>query len=130
MGLNVWAWQQNAQLDSLRAAVTSTLTQTFPAVKVVVDAPLQMQREVNALRQASGALSNGDLEAMLAALAAAAPDGNITNIDFSAGDLRVKGMAANLQNDPNLAVLLKAKGYTAQPEGDAYVVKPADKAAP
>lgn len=130
VGLNVWAWQQNAQLDGLRAAVTSTLTQTFPAVKVVVDAPLQMQREVNALRQASGALSNGDLEAMLAALAAAAPDGNITNIDFSAGDLRVKGMAANLQNDPNLAVLLKAKGYTAQPEGDAYVVKPADKAAP
>lgn len=130
VGLNVWAWQQNAQLDGLRAAVVGTLTQTFPAVKVVVDAPLQMQREVNALRQASGALSSSDLEAMLAALAAAAPVSNISNIDFSGGELRVKGMAANLQNDQNLALLLKAKGYVAQASGDTYLVKPADKAAP
>ena len=130
MGLNVWAWQQNAQLDTLRAAVTGTLTQTFPGVKVVVDAPLQMQREVNLLRQSSGALSGGDLEAMLAALAAAAPSSSITNIDFSAGDLRVKGIASNLQTDQNLAALLKAKGYAAQPEGDTFVVKLTDKAVP
>ena len=133
VGLNVSAWQQNAQLDGLRAAVVSTLTQTFPAVKVVVDAPLQMQREVNVLRQASGALSNGDLEAMLAALASATSSSgtsSVSSIDFSGSDLRVKGMAANLQNDQNLALALKSKGYFAQPEGDTYVVKPADKVAP
>ena len=137
VGLNVWAWQQNAQLDGLRAAVVGTLTQTFPAVKVVVDAPLQMQREVNALQRASGTLATGDLEAMLAALAATTSTtsstgsaSSITSVDFSGSELRVKGMAANLQTDQNLAVLLKAKGYTAQPEGDAYVVKPADKAVP
>ena len=130
VGLNVWAWQQNAQLDALRDAVVGTLRQTFPAVKVVVDAPLQMQREVNVLRQASGALSGGDLEAMLVALAAAAPSSSITSVDFSAGEVRVKGIAGNLQNDQNLAVLLKAKGYAAQPEGDTYVVKAFEKAAP
>lgn len=133
VGLNVSAWQQNAQLDGLRAAVVSTLTQTFPAVKVVVDAPLQMQREVNVLRQASGALSNGDLEAMLAALASATSSSgtsSVSSIDFSGSDLRVKGMAANLQNDQNLALALKSKGYFAQSEGDTYVVKPADKVAP
>jgi general secretion pathway protein L len=56
--------------------VRSALTSTFPkSVKVVVDAPLQMEREVAALRQATGAASGRDLESMLAALAAAAPAG-------------------------------------------------------
>ena len=130
VGLNVWAWQQNAQLDGLRIAISNTLTQTFTGVRVVVDAPLQMQREVNALRQASGALSGGDLEAMLAALAAVAPAASITSVDFSGSELRVKGLAANLQTDQNVAAQLKAKGYISQLENDTFVVKPNDKAAP
>lgn len=128
-GLNVWAWQQNAQLDTTRAAIQSSLMQTFPSVKVVVDAPLQMQREVNLLRQASGAITGSDLEAMLAALAAAAPASILKNIEFSAGELRVKGVADSPQDGQSPAVLLKAKGYIGQLDGDTYVVKPSDKAA-
>ena len=138
VGLNVSAWQQNAQLDATRAAIQNTLTQTFPSVRVVVDAPVQMQREVNLLRQASGAMTAGDLEAMLAALAAVAPASRISSIEFSAGELRVKGVAENLQAGPqgssqdtqSPAALLKAKGYVAQLEADTYVVKLSDRAAP
>jgi general secretion pathway protein L len=130
VGLNVWAWQQNAQLAATRAAIQGTLTQTFPSVRVVVDAPLQMQREVNLLRQASGAMSGGDLEAMLGALALAAPASRLSSIDFSSGELRVKGLADNAQDAQGAATLLKAKGYIAQFDGDTYVVKSSDKAAP
>ena len=129
VGLNVWAWQQNAQLGTTRAAIQSSLTQTFPSVKVVVDAPLQMQREVNLLRQASGAITGSDLEAMLAALAVAAPLSLLNNIEFSAGELRVKGVVESPQDGQSAAALLKAKGYTAQFDGDTYVIKPSDKAA-
>ena len=134
VGVNVWAWQQNAQLGATRAAIQSALTQTFPSVKVVVDAPLQMQREVNLLRQASGAMTNSDLEAMLGALSAAAPTSRITNLDFSVGELRVKGVVEKpldgAQGSQSTAELLKAKGYGGQLEGDTYVVKPNDKAVP
>ena len=132
VGLNVWAWQQNAQLAASRAAIQNLLTQTFPSVTVVVDAPLQMQREVDLLRQASGSVTANDLEAMLQALAAAAPASRITTLDFSAGELRVKGLAVNPQDNsgagPNTAELLKAKGYSAQFDGDTFVVKAGDKA--
>ena len=124
VGLNVWAWRQSADLATTRAAIESTLTQTFPGVKVVVDAPLQMQREVVALRQASGAVSSGDLEAMLAALGASAQPGmRISSIDFSAGELRVKGLAISPQEAGSLPAELKAKGYAVLVDSDSYVIK-------
>ena len=135
VGLNAWAWQQRSSLAATRSAVQSTLTQTFPGVKVVVDAPLQMQREVSSLRQASGAVSSSDLEAMLAALGTATPAGrSLTSIDFAAGELRVKGLWSGLQSDPQevgvISSQLKAKGYMAQIDGDMFVVKPDPQAAP
>ena len=124
VGLNVWAWRQSADLATTRAAIESTLTQTFPGVKVVVDAPLQMQREVIALRQASGAVSSGDLEAMLAALGASAqPSMRISSIDFSAGELRVKGSAISPQEAGSLPAELKAKGYAVVVDSDSYAIK-------
>ena len=124
VGLNVWAWRQSADLAATRAAIESTFTQTFPGVKVVVDAPLQMQREVTALRQASGAVSSGDLEAMLAALGASAQPGmRIASIDFSAGELRVKGLAISPQDAGSLPAELKARGYAVVVESDSYVIK-------
>ena len=46
-GLNLWAWQERARLHALREQTEVTLTQTFPHVCLVVDAPLQMEREVS-----------------------------------------------------------------------------------
>src|SRR3989344_5137053 len=61
VGLNAWAWQERKALAAKQAAVRSTLTQTFPKVQVVVDAPVQMERELAQLRQAAGAVSARDL---------------------------------------------------------------------
>lgn len=130
VGLNVWAWQQNQQLATVRSKIQSSLTQAFPGVTVVVDAPLQMQREVNALGKAAGTMTAGDLEAMLTALGAAAPASSVNTIEFTAGELRVKGLADNPQTSQSTALALKAKGYSGQFESDTYVVKRADKAAP
>jgi general secretion pathway protein L len=128
VGLNAWAWQQNAGLAASRAALQNTLTQTFPGVKVVVDAPLQMQREVDSLQRASGGVSGSDLETMLAALGGAtSPGRSLTSIDFTPGELRVKGLEGLSQNNPQevgvMTSQLKAKGYAAQLDGDTFVIK-------
>ena len=124
LGLNGWAWRQSADLAATRAAIQNTLMQTFPSVKVVVDAPLQMQREVAGLRQASGAVSSSDLEAMLAALGAATQPGmRVSSIDFAAGELRVKGLTDGPQQADNLPAELRAKGYSVLLEGGTYVLK-------
>ncbi len=126
LGLNVWAWQQNRNLAATRLAVQNTLTQTFPAVKVVVDAPLQMQREINVLRQANGTAAADDLEVMLAALSRANSGGRtLSSIDFANGELRIKGLDSDSQALGAVANQLSASGYTAQPEGDTVLIKSA-----
>lgn len=93
VGLNLWAWKEQSSLQAKRQQSASLLTQTFPKVKVVVDAPVQMQRELGALRQASGALGNRDLESMLSRLAGSAPAAIApTAIDYVAGEVTLKGV--------------------------------------
>ena len=71
VGLNAWAWKEKTQLDARKTEVRSILTQTFPDVKVVIDAPIQMSREVERLRQSSGNASGRDLETLLSVTGAA-----------------------------------------------------------
>lgn len=73
VGLHAWAWMTRQQWDAQQAHWTELLQQTFPKVTVVVDAPLQMAREVSRLRQGSGQLGAGDLESLLHALGSALP---------------------------------------------------------
>lgn len=124
-GLNVFAWQQHTSLAASRSEIKNTLMQTFPNVKVVIDAPLQMQRELTVLRQAAGVASGGDLEVMLNALGAATGPGySINNINYSAGQLRVSSSAGVKLDAAKVSALMKAKGYTALLEGDFLVVTP------
>jgi len=121
-GLNAWAWMERSALQAKRQQVSATLTGTFPSVRVVVDAPVQMEREVAALRQATGAASGRDLESMLAALAATgAPGLAPTSIEFTGNELRLKGLAAT-PAAPQAAAGLQAFGYRARSEGDTLVV--------
>lgn len=119
-GLNAWAWKERSALQDKREAVRRTLTQTFPNVKVVVDAPLQMEKEVALLRQAAGATSGRDLEAMLNALAAVAPQRTVTGLEFNGGELRIKGLPAG--DAGGLATNLKSLGYAASAQGDVLVM--------
>ena len=124
VGLNVWAWQQQSALARQRTAMVSALTQTFPQVKVVVDAPVQMERQVAALRQATGVSSGRDLEAMLAALATALPpDRSADGIEFAAGEARFKGLKLQGAETAPLVAQLKALGYIARVEADVLSLR-------
>jgi general secretion pathway protein L len=123
-GLNLLAWQEKAALQAQRAALTGVLTQTFPNVRVVVDAPVQMERELAALRQSTGATSGGDLEALLGAASAVVPASKtVTALEFSAGELRLKGLQLSEAEAASVATPLKAQGYRARVEADALVIQ-------
>ena len=74
IGVNAAAWQEKRSLETKKQALSQILQSTFPHVKLVIDAPVQMQREISLMRQSSGQLSTHDLEAMLAGLAQASAD--------------------------------------------------------
>ncbi len=73
LGLNLWAWHQQAQIKARQTALTHTLKTSFPRVQVVLDAPLQMYKELQALRQTAGQPGDEDFESALQAAAAAWP---------------------------------------------------------
>lgn len=73
LGLNLWAWRQNAEIKERRAAVAATLTAAFPQIRDPLDPPVQMQRNLDLLRASAGSVGEQDLEALLAAAAAAWP---------------------------------------------------------
>jgi len=124
-GLNAWALKESSALADKRAAVRATLTNTFPNVKVVVDAPVQMEREVALLRQATGAYSQRDLEAMLAALAGALPPTqSVQAIEFTGGEARLKGLTLDAPATAALNTKLQAAGLRARSEGDRWVIRP------
>lgn len=75
LGLNAMAWQQQRSLAAQHSAMEALLRSTHPQVRAVLDAPAQMRRETAALRVAAGVPGDEDFESMLAAAAAAWPDG-------------------------------------------------------
>lgn len=121
MGVNAFALREQAGLTDRREAITKVLTETFPRIPVVVDAPLQMAREVAALRRNSGQASASDLESLLAALSGAAPlTYTLTGIDFEANQLRVKGVGA--LDATVVAARLKSAGLNASLQGDQWLI--------
>jgi general secretion pathway protein L len=124
IGLNAWAWKERSALDGKRAAVNSILKQTFPSVQLVVDAPAQMVREVATLQQATGGVSAIDLEPMLGAVATSLPPGRVPSaIDYTAGQLRLRGLGLQPSEAGNVAATLSARGYSARSEGDLLLVQ-------
>lgn len=127
VGLNTWAWKERATLEDKRAQVRTLLTQTFPQVRVVVDAPVQMEREVAALRQQTGTASPRDLDALLAALGAALPEGKRpTALQYTPGALRASGLALSPDDLRAVATRLKGLGHAVAQEGEVLVVTAED----
>ncbi len=123
-GLNVWAWQEQQALAAKQTSLRSTFTQTFPQVQAVI-APLeQMEREMALLRQASGSFSPRDLEPMMAAAGSALPDGRIpTGLEFTTGELRLRGLPLAPQEEPVLTTRLRAAGYTGRLDDGSLVLR-------
>lgn len=125
LGLNAWALREQAALQAKRQAVRAVLTNTFPKIPVVVDAPLQMAREVAALQRASGAATGTDLEAMLASFGAAVPaTQTLTALDYAAQELRVKTAAASAAEQARVALALKQQSLAAIWDGTQWLLKP------
>jgi general secretion pathway protein L len=124
LGLNAWAWRENQTLRQRQADINNTLTQTFPAVQVVVQAPLQMAKEVALLRQASGQAAGDDLESLLQVLGTSSPAGRVPgSIEFSRGQMRLRGLDLGGDDLARLNDALRSKGYAAHQEADMTVVQ-------
>ncbi|MBK6592240.1 MAG: general secretion pathway protein GspL [Burkholderiales bacterium] len=124
LGLQAWAWKEQASLVAKKASIREVLTTTFPDVRVVVDAPLQMERALAGLQRQSGAASSADLEEMLGRFQALAPELPApTAIEFIAGELRLKIPAALDDQLPGVATRLKSSGYAVQLRDDMLMIK-------
>ncbi|MEH3087399.1 MAG: type II secretion system protein GspL [Xylophilus ampelinus] len=125
VGVNAQAWKERTALDAQQARIRSLLTSTFPTVPLVVDAPLQMEREVAALRQAAGAPSGRDLEVVLSALGGAAPAGrSAASIDLASETLRVGGLDLTSEEAAAVAARFASAGLQAAEEGGQLVLRP------
>lgn len=131
VGLNAWAWQQRQAVQSRKASMETLLRDTFPNIRTVLDAPAQMQREADALRAAAGRAGEQDLEALLAAAAAAWPEGQepTPQIRFEAGVLT---LAANGWNEQQINIFqqrLRLAGLSAKSsEGRVTLTRAKDTA--
>lgn len=127
VGLNAWAWKLESAVTDKQAQVRSVLTRTFPTVRTIIDAPLQMQRELGLLRQASGGLAGDDLETMMSALGAVLPPSSHAGaIDFAPGRLTAGGFDVADTQFEAMRVRLRVSGFTVQRESDRLVLRTAD----
>ena len=126
VGLNAWAWQERQTLAAKQAGVRNALTQTFTQVQVVVDAPVQMERELVLLRQSAGSMSASDLEPLMAAAAQALPaPWQASAIDYAAGELRLRGPALAAEEEAQARQTLAASGYQLRSDSGALVLRAA-----
>ena len=118
--LNVTAWRSQQALKEKQAQTRQTLTQTFPQVTLVLDAPVQMRRALADLRQISGEASPRDLEALLQALAVASPQWD--TLDFGPGQVTLQGFRAASNAGRDWQSQLEAAGWTVELAGEPPVL--------
>jgi len=118
VGVKLLAWHEQSLLQAQRAQAAQLLQTTFPEVKLVVDAPLQMARSLAQLQQGSAI----DLSLALQTVAQIVPTDNITGLVFSATDVRLQGLALDAAQSSQLQAAFRAAGLTAQTAGGDWVL--------
>jgi len=113
IGLNGLAWSERRTLREQQAEMQRLLTTTFPQVNMVLDAPLQMQRELERLRQAQGGLGAGDLEALLQTVASRDRAPSFQRLDFAPGQAQWSGWALAADQRAELEADLRSRGWNA-----------------
>ena len=113
LGLNAWAWQQQRAIAERQQAQQALLRSAHPQVRVVIDAPLQMQRETALLRARAGQIGEADLEAALAAAAAAWPEGQppVQGLRFETGRLVLTAAAWSEAQQRSFRERVRAQGW-------------------
>jgi general secretion pathway protein L len=119
LGLNALAWREHRDLQAQQAALHNLLKTTFPSVTLVIDAPLQMQRELEALKQRSGTSANADLEPLLATLGALLPAGQLpAQLHFVNQTLRIQGVTFDTAPTNATQALLQSRGLRLRQENN------------
>jgi general secretion pathway protein L len=115
VGLNAYAWQQSQMMQTRRLAMNELLKAAHPGVRAVLDAPVQMQRETERLRAAAGKPGDTDLEPLMAAAAAAWPDGTgpVQSLRFEPGRLILMSPGLGDAQVTQLRERLRAVGFLA-----------------
>jgi general secretion pathway protein L len=129
VAVNALAYKEKALRNDQRAAVRAVLLQTFPQVRLVVDAPVQMQRELDLLAQSRGAGASVGLTQALMTVAQVGAQAGAQGLVVDA--VEVVGDSVRLQslqwNDAVLQALraaFAAQGCTVQLQGSWLVVQP------
>lgn len=124
LALNALAWRQRTLLDEKRAAVQAVLTQTFPEVRLVIDAPLQMQRAVDDLARAHGVGAGIDLGHMMSIIGPLAPTSlHLSSITLDSKQLRLGATGLDPATFDTLAAALDSRGLRAQLQDGQLVVE-------
>jgi len=125
------ALQQERRLVSQRAEMESLLRNAHPQVRAVLDAPLQMQRETAALRVAAGVVGTDDFESLLAAAAAAWPDGMppAAQLRFETGRLSLPATGWAAPQVDQLRARLRLAGWALDNAEGRLVIRHAPDAA-
>lgn len=115
VGLNTQAWQAQRQLRTLRDQMTALLRTTHPQVRAILDAPVQMARETEALRAAAGQVDDADLERLMQAAAAVWPDGvGVDALRYEPGHLILAAAALGADQVQALQQQLRDAGWRAE----------------
>ena len=122
-GLNLWAWHQTDAINQKKQAMVSLLQATFPNVRAVLDAPLQMQREVQVLRAQAGKPNETDFEPMLQAAATAWPADRppVDNLRYESGKLTLAVTGWGPPQIDEFRARLQPAGWQLESGGDGRV---------
>ncbi len=113
LGLNFWAWRQGQAVAQRQQAMDELLRSSFPAVRAVLDAPVQMRRETERLQAFSGQASESDLEPLLVAAARAWPPGQspLESLRYEPGRLVLSARGWAAAHSAEFADRLRAAGW-------------------
>lgn len=123
-GLNAWAWKQRSDLRAARAEQVALLQTTFPQVRAVLDAPVQMQRETEQLRAVAGRPGDTDLEPMLQAVASFWPVGRpLDGLRFEPGQLTLSVGGWPDEDIAELGQQLEPEGWRIERNGSQLTLR-------
>ena len=135
LGLNAAAWMEQRTVQDLQHAQRQLLQSTHPQVKVVVDAPLQMQRETDRARARAGVVGRHDFEALMGVLGTAwpleGPPQVASSLSFDSAGLTVTLPGWSPAQQQALAAKVQSMGWRADvlPRG-AVVLRAASAGSP
>lgn len=111
--------------SALEARANALLMESFPKTTTVLDAPVQMTRDLAALRTSAGQPDNSDFlvlcDRLSRALGPMGPDA-IASVDYANRALTV-AFAAGVVVDAGWAERLRSVGLMAEPSGPKWIVR-------